>query len=83
MSARYIGVIYFHGPATQWANQIDEREIIARYVARALWVVRFVVRSAHARLDPSRCGYVISTDDGQTIEHVVPDVLIDAEEVAQ
>lgn len=76
---RFFGVIYFHGPATQWGNRIDEREIIARYTAPYLWMVRLVVRSAHARLDSTRCGYVISSHDGQTIEHGVPDVLADDE----
>jgi hypothetical protein len=65
-------VIYFHGPATSWADKVAEREIIARYSASRLWLARSRARSIHDSLNERRCGYVILHGE-KVIERIEPE----------
>lgn len=58
----YVGVVYFAGPKSRWAERIDESETIATFDSMWQWHVRFLTRGLHAQLDATRCGYAILKD---------------------
>jgi hypothetical protein len=66
---QYESIVYFHGPETNWAAKVSEREIIARKSFPFRWAARAWARNTYRNLDHSKCGWAVLVE-GDPIEHV-------------
>jgi hypothetical protein len=66
--------VYFHGPATDWAEKIAEREVIARHEVPFLWLARLKAKSIMDGLNRGRCGYVLLRGDTELEKHEASDI---------
>lgn len=61
--------VYFHGPASNWANKVAPGEIVARQELATSWLCRWKAKRIMRELNTGRCGYVIQDGDS-VLEHV-------------
>jgi hypothetical protein len=65
----YESLVYFAGPKSLWSQKVDPSEVIMRREVPWRWLARALAVTTHARLDPTRCGWVVLMD-GKEVEHV-------------
>jgi len=67
--SQYEAVVYFSSPRTQWAQKVQDEDVIFRRAYPWRWLARVTARSTHRNLDATRCGYAV-LNNGRPLEHI-------------